>query len=172
VASRIWCLTMRLSDAGLHPRQTKALYPNHRLPPWPTENATRDRSNRLLGTCAGPINANHAAGIHRLVTHILATSRLKQSTMTGTPSPSEMLIQNKTGLSTLLIWSPLRLVKEPSRRAVIEFRAEMTATRRTSIARKVANAPASMWCLTMRLSDAGLRRRPTKLIYANHRLPP
>jgi len=24
----------------------------------------------------------------------------------------------------------------------------------------------------MRLSDAGLRRRPTKLIYLNHRLPP
>src|ERR1700722_12092199 len=41
-------LTMRLSDAGLHQRQTKALYPNHRLPPWPTEDTTRDRSNRLL----------------------------------------------------------------------------------------------------------------------------
>jgi hypothetical protein len=39
---------MRLSDAGLHQRQTKALYLNHRLPPWPTEDATRDRSNRLL----------------------------------------------------------------------------------------------------------------------------
>jgi hypothetical protein len=26
--------------------------------------------------------------------------------------------------------------------------------------------------LTMRLSDAGLRRRPTKLIYPHHRLPP
>src|SRR5580692_3941018 len=45
-------LTMRLSDAGLHQRQTKALYPNHRLPPWPNEDATRDRSNRLLGDCA------------------------------------------------------------------------------------------------------------------------
>jgi hypothetical protein len=39
---------MRLSDAGLHQRQTKALYPNHRLPPWLTEDVTRDRSNRLL----------------------------------------------------------------------------------------------------------------------------
>jgi len=26
---------MRLSDAGLRQRQTKALDPNHRLPPWP-----------------------------------------------------------------------------------------------------------------------------------------
>jgi len=39
---------MRLSDAGPHQRQTKALYPNHRSPPWLTEDATRDRSNRLL----------------------------------------------------------------------------------------------------------------------------
>jgi len=40
---------MRLSDAGLRQCQTKALYPNHRLPPSPNEDATRDRSNRLLG---------------------------------------------------------------------------------------------------------------------------
>jgi hypothetical protein len=32
-------LTMRLSDAGLHQRQTKALYLNHRLPPWLIEYA-------------------------------------------------------------------------------------------------------------------------------------
>jgi hypothetical protein len=43
---------MRLSDAGLHQRQTKAVYLNHRLPPWPNEDATRDRSNRLLGDIA------------------------------------------------------------------------------------------------------------------------
>jgi hypothetical protein len=41
-------LTMRLSDAGLHQRRTKALYPNHRPPPWLAEDDTRDRSNRLL----------------------------------------------------------------------------------------------------------------------------
>jgi hypothetical protein len=39
---------MRLSDAGLRQRKTKALYLNHRLPPWLNEDATRDRSNRLL----------------------------------------------------------------------------------------------------------------------------
>jgi hypothetical protein len=40
---------MRLSDAGLRRRQSKLLYPNHRLPPWLTEDAiTRDRSNRWL----------------------------------------------------------------------------------------------------------------------------
>jgi hypothetical protein len=40
---------MRLSDAGPHRRRTKALYPNHQLPPWLTEDA-RDRSTRLLGS--------------------------------------------------------------------------------------------------------------------------
>jgi hypothetical protein len=43
---------MRLGDAGLRQRQTKARYPNHRLPPWLTEDATRDRSSRLLDGCA------------------------------------------------------------------------------------------------------------------------
>src|SRR6202034_4315718 len=47
-AIHIFALTMRLSDAGLRCRQTKLIYPNHRLPPWLTEDATRDRSNRLL----------------------------------------------------------------------------------------------------------------------------
>ena len=40
---------MRLSDAGLRQPKTKLIYPDHRLPPWPNEDATRDRSNRLLG---------------------------------------------------------------------------------------------------------------------------
>src|ERR1700722_17090344 len=40
---------MRLSDARLRRHQTNLIYPNHRLPPWPTEDDTRDRSNRLLG---------------------------------------------------------------------------------------------------------------------------
>jgi hypothetical protein len=39
---------MRLSDAGFHWRRAKALYLNHRPPPWLTEDVARDRSNRLL----------------------------------------------------------------------------------------------------------------------------
>jgi hypothetical protein len=45
-------ITLRLSDAGMRCRQAKALYPNHRPPPWLTEDVTRDRSNRLLGVLA------------------------------------------------------------------------------------------------------------------------
>jgi hypothetical protein len=39
---------MRLSDAGLRRHPTKLVYLNHRPPPWPNEDAPRDRSNRLL----------------------------------------------------------------------------------------------------------------------------
>jgi hypothetical protein len=41
-------LTMRLSGAGLRRRQTKLIYPNHRLPPWLPKTRPRDRSNRWL----------------------------------------------------------------------------------------------------------------------------
>jgi hypothetical protein len=40
---------MRLSDARLRRRPAKLIYVNHRLPPWLTEDVSRDRSNRLLG---------------------------------------------------------------------------------------------------------------------------
>jgi hypothetical protein len=40
VPSVIWMgVTMSLSDAGLQCGKTKLLYPDHRLPPWPTEDA-------------------------------------------------------------------------------------------------------------------------------------
>ena len=52
---------MRLSDAGLRRQQTKLIYPDHRPTPWLTEDATRDRSNRLLGVAnrSGLINIRH-----------------------------------------------------------------------------------------------------------------
>src|ERR1700722_16988458 len=43
-----WCLTMRLSAAAMRFRQTKVIYPDHRLPAWSTEDTPSDRSNRLL----------------------------------------------------------------------------------------------------------------------------
>jgi len=35
-----WCLTMKLSDAGLRRRATKLIYPDHRPTPWLTEDTT------------------------------------------------------------------------------------------------------------------------------------
>ena len=49
-------LTMRLSDAGPHLRQTKAVYPNHQPPPWLIEDETRDCSNRLLYDLRNPVD--------------------------------------------------------------------------------------------------------------------
>jgi hypothetical protein len=40
---------MRLSDAGLRCRTTKLIYPDHRIPPWPTEGATPRSLQRWLG---------------------------------------------------------------------------------------------------------------------------
>jgi hypothetical protein len=40
-------MRLRLSDAGLRCRQTKLLYPNHRLPSWLSEDVT-PRSLELL----------------------------------------------------------------------------------------------------------------------------
>jgi hypothetical protein len=53
---------MRLSDAGLRQRQTKALDLNHRLPPWLTEDATprslepivRCLVHAVVGTAGSP----------------------------------------------------------------------------------------------------------------------
>src|ERR1700722_6351068 len=47
-------LTMRLGDAGGRRRPAKLIYLNHRLPPWPNEDATCDRSNRLLDIIPHP----------------------------------------------------------------------------------------------------------------------
>jgi len=44
---------MRLSDAGFRQGQSKLIYPDHRSPPWLTEDAPRDRSNRLLDEAPG-----------------------------------------------------------------------------------------------------------------------
>ena len=40
---------MSLSNGRLRCPQTKPIYPDHKPPPWLSEDAARDRSNRLLG---------------------------------------------------------------------------------------------------------------------------
>src|SRR5882762_4197586 len=58
---------MRLSDAGLRCRGTKAVYPDHRSPSWPNEDAPRDRSNRLL---------DHDIGVHAIILRATSDSEL------------------------------------------------------------------------------------------------
>jgi hypothetical protein len=45
---------MRLSDAGIRRRKTKLIDPNHRLTPFLSEDATRDRSSRWLAATGIP----------------------------------------------------------------------------------------------------------------------
>jgi hypothetical protein len=66
---------MRLSDAGLHQRQTKALDPNHRSPPWFAEDATRDRSNRWLDTLR-PVFMRHRQFCKNLVRNVTISATL------------------------------------------------------------------------------------------------
>jgi hypothetical protein len=56
-------LTMRLSDAGMHQRQTKAVYPDHRIPPWPEMPLAHGDGNYLpiLRNCK--IQTSPAAGL-------------------------------------------------------------------------------------------------------------
>jgi hypothetical protein len=69
-------LTMRLSDAGLRRWPTKLIYPNHRLPPWLTEDATpRSLEPIVRGGAARPgqLRVAENRALHR------AGSRLKLS---------------------------------------------------------------------------------------------
>jgi hypothetical protein len=50
---------------GLRCRPTKLIYPDHRLPPWLTEDAPRDRSNRLLCVIVGKLES-YRYGINTL----------------------------------------------------------------------------------------------------------
>jgi hypothetical protein len=65
-----------LSDARLRRLKAKLIYPNHRLPPWPNEDATpRDRSNRLL---AGSLSERPENRIDaRLITRALGLKPIK-----------------------------------------------------------------------------------------------
>jgi hypothetical protein len=58
VAVATFCmgLTIRLSDAGLRYRQTKLLYPDHRLPPWLTRRDPRSL-HRLLENTIKPFHS-------------------------------------------------------------------------------------------------------------------
>src|ERR1700733_11817341 len=76
---------MRLSDAGLHRRQTKALYPNHRPTPWPNE----DVAPRSLEPIVRPDYAITMA--HRCATLNLAASKRNSQSNARSSSPSALI---------------------------------------------------------------------------------
>jgi hypothetical protein len=67
---------MRLSNARVRLQQTKLLYPDHRSPPWLTEDAiSRDRSNRLLAGSLSERPKNRVDA--RLITRALGLKPIK-----------------------------------------------------------------------------------------------
>jgi hypothetical protein len=68
--------TMRLSDARLHCRPTKLIYPDHRPPPWPTKGATTRslepivRMHRPEPVATQAISKNRAAIQNRAISYL------------------------------------------------------------------------------------------------------
>jgi hypothetical protein len=160
---------MRLSDAGLRRRTTKLIYPGHRPSPYLTEVAAPRslgpivRSHHRQSPCAHachkapyistdstsamqPAAKEHASNLERKVGPVhgltIATTIAKGAKTAASAKPWERATPNQ---------SPIKIAKKKVATAlVVPIRYLMTS-------------------LTMRLSDAGLRRRQTKLIYPDHR---
>jgi hypothetical protein len=81
---------MSFSDAGFRQRRSKALYPNHRLPPWFNENAPRDSLELILDASRNIRKTNSLSvswiGIWRLW---LELSKLGHPTITIAPKIEE-----------------------------------------------------------------------------------
>jgi hypothetical protein len=71
---------MRLSDAGMRCRKTEPIYPDHRFPPWLTEDATGDRSNRWLGAVWTLDSASRGYGIKFKILHFGLALNLRERT--------------------------------------------------------------------------------------------
>jgi hypothetical protein len=159
---------MRLSDAGLRRHEAKLIYPNHRPPPWLTEDATRDRSNRLLDGYADVSKYAHYFGRSRAFSARVGLNRgaLKYSAPTAirtipTAPEGQTAVPRVPPLTRLT--NPLRIIDAPAR-------IQNAPNKRFTKMNARPNLPMRfIYRLTIRLSDAGMRCRQTKLIYPHHR---
>ncbi len=175
---------MRLSDAGLRRLKTKAVYPDHRSPPWPNEDAPRDRSNRWLDDTQRSCDRAHRSchSLHLLPHHLPKPFAHRFAQLYGNlrfrgNADRDREFNGKLGILC-------RICATASLNEVVLIRpskwasSEATATSTTRFSRRVrrptnTHGLSSPSCrLTKRLSDAGLRRRKTKAVYPGHRLPP
>jgi hypothetical protein len=203
---------MRLSDAGLHQPRTKALYPNHRLPPWPTEVATprslepivrrRGMNRPPFAVQPAPQGSKHTSrpDFWQPLERLLATYAqwrefsclpLQERAVPSRRAPAPPVVtglhhqfgqifagQDRTQHASI---SPACAMR--ARRRIYPGDLQLGPTRghgslRNALSKAVrcgyprGASKSHSRRLTMRLSDAGLRQRQTKLIYPNHRLPP
>ena len=165
---------MRLSDAGLRQRRTKTLYPNHRSPPSPAEDAA---SRSLEPIVRGRLRITVKSKYDKLAYTPIPSAMLHRYRPLREVSPAHILLpsgrQGRRGLNTRkghakmdATFGEPRSSKNPASgkdnmNIVVPSASDAATLRRCVI------GP-----LTIRLSDAGLLCRRTNLIYADHRLPP
>jgi hypothetical protein len=178
----------------LRRRPTKLIYPNHRPPPWLNEDATRDRSNRLLcdsdetghlrsGTstpdsvsqpkalCA-KVACQGSQPLEAGTSHIISLSsdEVNQASFAkGSASLSRSRLKTCRNIAALIGAAERRRHVTILSRSLVRH----AAGGRTTAHALTSNVTTTMnlSCITMRLSNARLRRPKTKLIYPNHRLP-
>jgi hypothetical protein len=165
---------MRLSDAGLRQRQTKALYLNHRLPPWPIEDVA---PRSLEPIVRGRLRVTVKSKYDTLAYTPIPSAVLHRSMPLRMASPAHILLpsgrQGRRGLNTrkghammdATFGEPRSSMKPAIGRDNMNI-VVPSASDAATLRRRVIGP------LTTRLSDAGLRQRQTKALYPNHRSPP
>jgi hypothetical protein len=176
---------MRLSDAGARRRQTKPVYPDHRLPPWPNEDAT-PRSLEPIVSCHQHSKRSDRAAKAPPVNRAMRTTREASPPAGQLCDHVEKRIQGKAPYHqpvrssfrrvsashhphhVLPGESAARQLPSPKR-----WLGHLVGPRRaTHPGRMCGSAERFPWQLTLRLSDAWVRRYQTKMLYPNHRSTP
>jgi len=165
---------MRLSDAGLRRRRTNALYPNHRLPPWPAEDAA---SRSLEPIVRGRLRTTVKSKYDTLAYTPIPSAVLHRSMPLRKASPAHILLpsgrQGRRGLNTRKGHAMMDATFGQPRNAT---NPAIGRDNMNIVVPSASDAATLRRCvigpLTIRLSDAGMHCRPTKLFYFNHRLPP
>jgi hypothetical protein len=179
---------MRLSDAGLCQRPTKLIYPDHRLTPWPNEDDTPRSLEPIVRRLAAVSQTTRPRALARATHATLALAQDRESSHVRFPAcaPREVVERNprqQIMCHPKCTTQRCRFGQDGAMR-LAEVASENLWQRRSWRRRRQEPQVSQTWrrCLvvlamrpcrlTMRLSDAGLRSRQTKLIYPDHRPSP
>jgi hypothetical protein len=165
---------MRLSDAGVRCRPTKLIYPNHRFPPWPTEDpAPRSLEPIVRGRRRATVKSTYDKPAYTQTPNVM----LHRYMPLAKASPSHVgLPSGRHGIrgfntrngqikTAATLNRPMNSNKTPM--AIDNAKISPPSASEAATLRRCVIGP-----LTMRLSDAGLHQRQTKALDPNHRPPP
>jgi hypothetical protein len=161
---------MRLSDAGLRQRRTKALYPNHRSPPSPAGDAALRSLEPIV---RGRLRVTVKSKYDKLAYTPIPSAMLHRYMPLRSASPAHILLpsgrQGRRGLNTRKGHAKMDATFGESRSSK---NAAIGRDNMNIVVPSASDAATLRRCvigpLTMRLSDAGLRGRKTKLLDPNH----